>query len=49
MTGAAVLGGFFVLVAVVGLVVLTPLHRADREARAPCPAPVREPARTDSA
>ncbi|MFD6323347.1 hypothetical protein ACFWOL_10840 [Streptomyces sp. NPDC058442] len=45
----AVLGGFFVLVAVVGLVVLTPLHRADREAAHPVPAPVREPARTDSA
>ncbi|MFE9941242.1 hypothetical protein [Streptomyces hirsutus] len=49
VTGAAVLGGFFVLVAVVGLVVLTPLHRADREAARPAPAPVREPARTDSA
>ncbi|MEV5365171.1 MFS transporter [Streptomyces cellulosae] len=32
VTGAAVAGGFFVLVAVVGLAVLTPLHRADREA-----------------
>lgn len=37
MTGAAVLGGSFVLVAVVGLVVLTPLHRADREAARPAP------------
>ncbi|WP_406351224.1 hypothetical protein OHB56_01770 [Streptomyces sp. NBC_01635] len=49
VTGAAVLGGFFVLVAVVGLVVLTPLHRADREAARPASTPVREPARTDSA
>lgn len=44
VTGAAVSGGFFVLVAVVGLTVLTPLHRADRAAARHDAAPVRESA-----
>ncbi|MGA4982952.1 hypothetical protein ACPB9I_12940 [Streptomyces cellulosae] len=43
MTGAAVAGGFFALVAVVGLAVLTPLHRAGREAARHAAPPVREP------
>ncbi|MCX4480577.1 hypothetical protein OOK44_29785 [Streptomyces cellulosae] len=40
----AVAGGFFVLVAVVGLAVLTRLHRAGREAARHAAPPVREPA-----
>ncbi|MEQ8145143.1 MFS transporter [Streptomyces sp. OP7] len=49
VTGAAVFGAFFVLVAVVGLVVLTPVHRADREAARHLPAPGRRTARSDAA
>ncbi|MFE8952694.1 hypothetical protein [Streptomyces althioticus] len=44
VTGAAVSGGFFVLVAVVGLTVLTPLHRADRATVRHDAAPVPESA-----
>ncbi|MBT3165200.1 MFS transporter [Streptomyces sp. Vc74B-19] len=49
VTGAAVFGAFFVLVAAVGLVVLTPVHRADCEAARHLPAPAQGAARTDAA